>query len=226
MKVRILPIAALVVAAAVATASSLQAVSIKWNPKQGATYKYKMDAKMDFGQEVPISGTITNKIESVLDDKVTVSVKSSVEAMGQTQESSSTETLARNGETLESKSDADTQGVNMKRVYQSFAFIYPGNDVKEGETWVHKVKADKAKDIYSSETTFTFVGIEEVDGVKCYKITSSFRETDAPTNASATNTFWVSTEDTELYKSINNGKDLTVMEGMTMSMTATTVRIK
>lgn len=226
MKARILPVVTLIAVAAFATAASFQAVSIKWAPKEGATYKYKMEAKMNFGQEVPISGTITNKIEKVLDEKVTVTVKSSVEAMGSTMDSNSTDTFARNGELIDSKSDADTQGVNMKRISQSFIFVYPGNDVKEGETWVHKVKADKAKDIFSSETTFKYVGNEEVDGVKCFKITSTFKETDASTNATSTNTFWVSAEDTELYKSVTSAKNLTVGEGMTMDMESSTIRIK
>lgn len=233
MKLRILPIAALVVAAAIAAASTMQAVAIKWNPKEGATYKYKMEAKMNVGQDVTINANLTNKIEKVLDDKVTMSVTQSdtkVDVGGQAMDqpgSTETQTVARNGEVLESKSSTDTAGMNMRRMAQSFQFIYPGNDVKEGETWTHKSKADKAKDLYDSETVFTYVGMEEVDGVKCYKITSVFKETGAPTNASAKNTFWVSVEDTELVKSTNSAKSITISADFpAFDMEASTVRVK
>lgn len=225
MKLRALPLVALFSAAAIA-AASLQAVSIKWNPKEGATYKYKMEAKMNFGQEIPVTGMITNKIEKVTDEKVTISIKSSVEAMGTTMDSTSTDTLSRSGETLESKTSADTQGADLRRLMQASAFIYPGNDVKVGETWVHKVKKNEEKGIFSSETTFKYEGTEEVDGVKCHKITSQFKETDAETNASAANTFWISIDDTEQYKSTNSVKSCTVAPGTAIDMEATTVRVK
>ena len=113
----------------------------------------------------------------------------------------------------------------MNRLAQTFLFIYPGNEVKEGETWVHKVKADKDKGIFSSETTFKYVGMEEVEGMKCWKITSVFKETDAPSNSTSTNTFWVSVDDTEQVKAVTNAKNVD-FGGMAFDLESTTTRVK
>lgn len=233
MKVRILPIAALVVATAIAAASAMQGVNIKWTPKEGAIYKYKMNAKMNVGQDVTVSATITNKIDKVLTDKVTIIATQSdskVDVGGQAMdqpESTETQTVAFNGEVLESKSSTEMPGMNMRRMAQSFQFIYPGNEVKEGETWVHKSKANKEKGLFDSETTFKYIGIEEVEGIKCWKVTSEFKESGAPTNATATSTFWISSVDSELVKTVNTGKSITISDDIpSFDMEATTIRVK
>ncbi len=234
MKSRILPIAALVAVAALGLAS-MQAVSIKWNPKEGANYKYNMSANMNVtGMDVKLTAKINRTIKSVMDEHVTVEEAQSdtkVDAGGQVMDQpSATETskVNRQGVVLESKSSQEApEGMNMKRLGQSFLFIYPGSDVKDGETWVHKVKADTKAGIYSSETTFKYVGIEEVNGVKCWKISSDFKETDAPSAMTAKNTFWVSVDDTEVYKATNSVKNATISDQIPpFDMDANTMREK
>lgn len=234
MKARILPIAALVAAAAISLAS-MQAVSIKWNPKEGANYKYTMNATMNVtGMDVKLSAKINRTIKSVMDEHVTVEEAQSdtkVDFNGSVQDQpSATETtkMSRLGVILESKSSQEApEGMNMKRLGQSFLFVYPGNDVKEGETWVHKVKKDEKTGIFSSETTFKYVGTEEVNGVKCWKISSDFKETDAPSAMTAKNVFWVSVDDTEVYKATNSVKNATISEAIPpFDMDANTMREK
>lgn len=234
MKVRILPIAALLAAAAISLAS-MQAVSIKWNPKEGATYKYDMQATMNvMGTDAKVTAKIARKITSVKDDHVMLEesqTDSKVDFGGQTMDQpNSTETskVDRLGVILESKSSTPEQeGVNMKRLGQSFLFVYPGNDVKEGDTWVHKVKADQKAGIFSSETTFKYAGTEEIDGVKCFKITSEFKETDAPSAMTAKNTFWLSVDDTEMVKATNSVKNANISDQIpAFDMDATTTRVK
>jgi hypothetical protein len=223
MKLRVLPVAALVLTAAIAAASAMQAVAIKWNPKEGATYKYKLAVKISGPQSFDMTGSVSTKIKSVLDEKVVVESTSEMEGMGEA--STETSTMSRTGEILDTKSSQDTQGINMNRLAQTFLFIYPGNEVKEGETWIHKVKADKDKGIFSSETTFKYVGMEEVEGTKCWKITSEFKETDAPSNSTSTNTFWISVEDTEQFKAVTNAKNVD-FGGMAFDLESTTTRVK
>lgn len=227
MKARIIPIAAALTAAVIAAASYQAA--IKWTPKVGASYDYNMNARMTVqGMEVSVSSTINRKIDKMDGEKVIVietQGSTKINFGGQEMEQpggKSTQTTAANGEVLEAKNEPDPQ-MDMSRMMEAMAFNYPKGDVKVGDTW-KRTNDGKKKGTVADETTYKYEGDEEMNGKKCWKVSYTFKETDGDTKATATGTYWISQEDTEMVKSTVSLKNGSIEGVGNFDMEASTVR--
>jgi hypothetical protein len=236
MKVRVLGIVFMgAVAAAIASASMVQGVKIVWAPKEGTETKFKVKSvgklTSPMEGEFAFTADMTTKTTKVSADEITqVSTTSPpvIEFNGMPidagmPEIKSTTRSKPNGEVIETKNEpaeAD-QGGDRQSVAQTF--IFPGAEVKEGETWKHTVKKNEDRKVFNTEFTFTYVGKETVGGVEVYKITAEFKETDAPTNMTGTNTFWVEVANGNLFKVESKVKNLELMEGVVAPEVTTTV---
>lgn len=236
MKVRVLGIVLMgAVAAAIASASVVQGVKIAWTPKEGTELKYKvksvgkitspMEGEFSFTADMVIK---TSKVGADEATQVSTTTPPQIEFNGMPidagmPEVKNTTRMKLNGEVIESKTEPAEADAGGDRQSVGQLLIFPGAAVKEGETWTHKLKRNEDRKVYSTEFTFTYVGKETVGGVEVYKITAEFKETDAPTNMTGSNTFWVEVANGNLYKVESKVKNLELMEGVVAPEVTTTV---
>ena len=205
---------ALALVGAAAFAGVLDATKIAWTPKSGAAYKFRFKSVVHGIQaptgtaDLTVLANMTDTIKEIKSDgNIVVEEKQSdlhvtlgEQDMSSMVPQSITETLTEkpNGEVIERKTDNDQGG--SERINAVSQFSYPDHDVNVGDTWTHALKADSAKKTYDSTTTYTYQGEDTVDGVKCYKVSASFKESGAPTNMTAAGTVWLSEEDGYMVK--------------------------
>lgn len=211
MRRKALTLVAAVLATSVALATS-QAVKLEWKPKADAesNYTLKATAKIDFGGQpgdIEFSAKVNRKVKEVKSDSITIVEKQSdlqismagnpIDAGQST--STTTSKLKPNGEVIESTSDAPTEAQS-PRMEMAYAFHFPEKEVADNDTWTKKVEANSKKGTFTTEYKYTLVKTEEINGIKCYKITCEIKETDAPTNMTGTGTYWLRTDDCETVK--------------------------
>jgi hypothetical protein len=241
MNKKLLVATAFVMASLSALAFVAEPVKIAWAPKAGTEFKYKFRSTASNIQgptgptDLKISADLLHKIKEVkADGSVVVEDRQTgftiflgdtdVKSLGAPIPDSIVETSIEkaNGEVIERKSDAPAEFQN-SRMDNVASFIYPDHAVNVGDTWNRKLTADKAKGTFSSETTYTYSGSDTIGSIKCNKIDVAFKETDAPTNVTATGTYWISAEDGELVKASIKMKNADFGHGMPPADTETTI---
>jgi hypothetical protein len=197
-----------------AFAGVLDATKIAWAPKAGTVNKYKFKSVAHI-QAAAMSGDLTIMADMtettkdvkpdgniVLEDKeVNFHVTMGDQDLSSSPEvpQSVTESITEkaNGETVERHSDhAD---MDNKRVDRASEFVYPDKPVNVGDTWTRSFKGD-SKETFDTTTTYTYAGTETVNGIACNKITVDFKETNAPSDITASGTVWVSADDGYMVK--------------------------
>lgn len=234
---------ALLSLSALSLAARQDPVEVKWKPKAGSVYKYKMEV-LASGIEGPqgpaelkISSTLTRTIKELLEDgnvnveeaqnelSVLFDGQDLTEMLGA---SSFTTTMkvAPNGETLEKKSDAPEQTDN-PRLNNATAFTYPAGPLAIGATWTREVAADASKNIPSASTTFTLSATEDIDSKwKAHKIDIVFKEGEGSNPMSATGTIWIDVVDGELIKGNYTIKAVEFAPGIVADATSTLTRVE
>ncbi len=204
-------------------------VSLKWTPKVGDKSKYRMDMDVDGALAVSItSGTI---LEIKADGAVVA--RESVDSVkitfgGQEMDlgslGSAVQTYSANGELMDRKAESQEMDVDM-RWAEGLVIIYPEGKVKPGDVWKRTVKADASKKRVASETSFKYIGEEDVAGARCWKLTYEFRETEGSTPITTTATVWLEVKDGSLHKGEYVMKNVEFQPGFPMDATAKLVRI-
>ncbi|HVL38829.1 MAG TPA: hypothetical protein VM328_05505 [Fimbriimonadaceae bacterium] len=185
------------------------AVKIAWAPKAGKTSKYSVHAKfrVDIGsgeQDVNYKMTVTQKVLEVMEDgKVKIEEKvgnqslvigdQDMSEMVQGMDYGTTYVFLPNGEVHERKMDGP-QEMDNPRMEDAMAFIYPGKELKPGETWTRSTKADSSKGRVATETVYTFRGVETIDGKKVSKIDVKFKELEGDLPTTGEGTVWLGDE--------------------------------
>lgn len=231
MKIRTISILGLVAIAAIG-ASTFQAVSIKWVPKVGTTYKYSMKANMNLGPlgEASMSAKMSSTAAKIDGNKVTVQTTQTAGKMvmgGAEQDSpdgSATQVCTLFGEVLSTKSEPEAP-FDLSRMQDAVAFLYPSKDIAVGESWTRTSKLHNPGSV-PSESTYKYEGDEEVNGMKCRKISYTYKETSADNKCTASGTFWISVDDSEPVKAINSVKNCELAGVGSFDMDSTTVREK
>jgi hypothetical protein len=220
---------ALFAALAVGAIAIPQEASIKWAPKVGDKSKYRMDLDVEGALAVSItSGTILE-----IKDDGTVVARESVDSVkitfaGEEMDlgalGSAVQTYSANGELIDRKVESEEMNVDT-RWAEGLVIIYPEVAVKPGDVWKRTVKADAAKGRVASETSFTYIGEEEVAGVRCWKLKYEFRETQGSRPITTSATVWLEVKDGSLHKGEYVMKNVEFQPGFPMDATAKLVRI-
>jgi len=219
-------------AALAAIAAIPLAANIVWKPKQGVSYNYKshavfhkvqgptgtvditFDEKMvATNKEIQSNGNVV--IETKHNDFKVLLGEVDAIAMGAPIPKEINETVIEkpNGEIISTTSDAPKE-MQSPRMDAISSFIYPGKPVSIGDTWSHSVKGDRAKATFDTLATFKYVAEETVGSMPAFKVEMNYKETNAPTNITATGTFWVAESDGELLKAQIAVKNADVGGGM------------
>jgi len=215
----------LVLVAALA-AASVDPVKIQWKPKSGSIAKYKLLAKaaMDGPQgaaEVVFGATVTSKVTDIKADgnivveetQSEISIKFGDQDFSSQapQTITSKSTMTPSGEVKARETTDETANARMEN---SLEFIYPDDAMDVGKSWTIKRPADSGKGLYARETTFTYDGVEKIGQWDCYRIKTSFKETDAPTNMSYEGVTWVAIEDGTMIKATYKMKNVEFGPGL------------
>lgn len=203
-----------VVLAAAAAVAAQDVVKVEWKPAVGQKNRYKLEvaAAFDFGgQKADMNfGMIqTFEVKKVEDGKITVESKSSdmtlfvggqdMSSMMGSMDFTTTTVQNANGETLEVKTNAPTSE-GQARLEQAYVLFYPNKEMKVGDTWSRKVKADSAKGYVDAEAVYKLEAVETVDKYKTLKITYEYNEKSGEAPIKATGTFWIDSVDGNLVK--------------------------
>jgi len=213
-----LPIICCAFAALSAFAAAHQLTIIAWKPKAGATYHYKghmlfhkvqspagvadltFDEKMvATNKEIRPDGNIVVETKHT-DFKVMLGDFDAV-AMGAFPVKEINETVVEkpNGEVISNISDAPKE-MQSARMDAISSFIFPDKPMRVGDTWVHTAEGDKNKGTYNTTTTFKYLGPDTVGSTPAYKCSMDYAERNAPTDITASGTFWIAQADGELLK--------------------------
>lgn len=221
----------LAVASTAAYASLQDEFTVKWAPKVGNVYKYKVDVTAKGLQgpagegEAKFGANLTRTILEVKSDgNIVVEEKQTdftlsfdgqdMSAMMPIESITEKITATPLGSVVERVSDADPS-MNNPRLSNAQVFVFPGKPLKVGETWVRETAADSSLGLFPTKTTFTFQGTEMVGQWNCFKVTFEFAESDASANMEGTGTAWLSIEDGELVKGESKFKNVEFGPGLT-----------
>lgn len=207
---------ALTLAAIVSFATVGDSANVTWKPKVGNEIHYKFVSEIpDLGGQgdMKLGADVDHKITEIRPDGNVVVVDKQSDfsvtlngtdmtqaAAGQIPQSVTETTIEKpNGQIVERKTDAPAQ-MAQPRMDALSEFVFPDHSVNVGDTWSKNLTGDKAKGTFDSQTTYTYQGKEAVGGTDSYKIAFEYKETNAPSNITASGTFWVSADDGELVK--------------------------
>jgi hypothetical protein len=207
MNLRVLFSAGLVALTVAVFAGGKDPVTLQWKPKEGASYKFSTKfAGSVQGTDFQITADMVETIQKVNGDKtVTVVDKSSnMQGTAGGQEipgipDSQTDTIIEgpDGHVITRKSDAQQQNPRADNFSQ---FIFPTNPVNVGDTWKYVGKGDKAAGTYDYEIDYTYRGADTQNGIQCYKIDVTMKETSGSDPMSGAGTIWLDSDTGELAK--------------------------
>ena len=229
---KFLPVSIGALLALSALAALYKPVELSWKPKEGATYNFKghtvfhkvstpagvldltFDEKMtSTNKEVKPNGNVVLEAKHTDFKAMLGDIDASSMGMSLPKEINETTEIKRNGEIVSTTSDAPKE-MQSPRMDEISTFIYPSKAVNVGDTWTHQVKGDSSKPTYNTVTTFKYLGEDTMNGTPAYKVGMDYKETNAPTNITATGTFWVAREDGELLKAEINVKNAELGGGL------------
>lgn len=223
--------------AVAATVFAQDAASIVWRPKAGQTTKYRMTSTSNMeGQAAEFGSVVTSTVKEVrADGSVVMTTKTGdlslkvgdqdMSGMMPKEEVVATIVYARNGELVSRALDKPSE-FDVPRLENAFVFIYPEKSVKVGDTWTRKYAGDKKTNVPASTTTFTYRGVEKIDGgLSGHRIDFDFKESgEGP--ITGTGSAWVAAEDGDLLRTDYSLKNVVVSESAPpMDIKGTVVRI-
>lgn len=148
-----------------AKAAANEAIELKYQPKEGETYKYTMAMNMEQGdQKVDVTADMTMKATKVEPNKITMenTIKMKMKAGDQTMdmpEQKMTTVSDSTGKTLE-QTGAGASAGNMA------AASYPTKPIKVGDTWT----AEQKQNVQTVTANYKLVAVEDKNGMKAAKI--------------------------------------------------------
>ena len=198
---------ALLVLAGLASAGE-KPVRLAWKPEPGQVMKYKNQNEVqgEMGL-VTIEYTTTVTIPMVTETAVTVESKNGeplVLVNGekhpgvQVRLPDSTSTYAPDGTYLASEGESSAAGTRLRTFV---SFVFPEKALAKDDRWDRVVEADADAGIPAGKITFTYQGVEAVEGHLAHKVAMEFQETEGDAPMSGRGTFWISPGDGSVVKS-------------------------
>ncbi len=195
----------LVVALCSLSSAADDAVTLRFAPKAGDTFMYKLVAKMQFKTAaITITTDLLNRVTQADKDGYAVESKQSnlqITVGGSTSKApggTDTTSYKSNGEVVDVKAD----GLNAEywRRSEITNFVYPSVPVKVGDQWVSSVKPDEKKGLVATSATYKVEGIEDLAGRHTAKIKVSFSETEGAVPAKSESLVWIDIADGSMVK--------------------------
>ncbi len=204
---RVVGLCALVVLGAFAAAQD--AMTLKFAPKMGDTFKYKLSGNLDFqGQSGTITSNINDKITKSDDSGYTISSTQSgtvIEFNGQTipgPDATETTVFKSTGEIVDIQSE-QSAAQNPWRAAELNNFVYPDKPVKVGDTWTSSVTADEKKGTVAATTNYKVDSLEKIGTHDTAKIKVTFKESGGSDPASADGFVWIDVKDGSMVKGVS-----------------------
>lgn len=207
---------------------------LAWTPKVGSTLEYAVvaNSKDDSGLEITFKADQIQKVKSVENKKIKVeSTMKNIRVLvngqdmgdmaGGAEPESQTSTHSEDGEMLESTAAGDANG---HRIAQFMILIYPNKETGVGTSWTRKYKG--TAEIPSSETKYTYAGLEAVKTISCHKVTFSFKETSGDKPTTVNGTAWLRASDGELVKWDGKLENVVWQAGLAPAVATMTVELK
>ncbi len=169
-----------------------QEYTLKLNPKEGDTFKYRMSMDIDFGgMSVNASTTITNKVLKIEENGNIVMESSSSEMivkfgdseMPQPASPPTRVTFKPNGEMVSSP----TSNSPTNQLTGSTNFIFPDKPVKVGDKWSHTMKGQNGAPDMKGE--FELVGVEKMGDTEVLRLKVSWTQADGKADGTSAEGF-------------------------------------
>lgn len=225
---RAFSLGALVLVCAVALAQ--EALTLKFSPKVGDTFKYKLTGSLTVGgATADLSGDIEDKVTKADDSGYTIestqkNIKVSVNGSEMPPQPDATDTTVSkpNGEIVDLT--ADHVDGDTWRVAELNNFIYPDKPVKVGDEWTSTVVADSKKGTVAATATYKVDSLEKVGSHDTAKIKVSYKETEGATPATSEGYEWVDIKDGSMVKDTSTWTNVPI-SGMPINGTVTVERV-
>lgn len=188
-------------------AYAAQGVVLKRTPKVGDKASYTVKGAMTVqGLDVALTGTSTEEVTKVDDEKFTVksSSKMSVSVAGADQplpDSSQETTTKLDGTLVELLAEAKPGTPSAIRLGHLNTLFLSPKAVANDETWTLEGKRDEKLDTPAYKITYKLIGDEKIGKYDTYKITSEAAETEGAAPTKIKGTFWINKLDGNTIKS-------------------------
>jgi hypothetical protein len=226
---RIVGLCALVALGALAAAQD--AMNLKFAPKVGDTFKYKLNGNFTTSQiDGTISASVTDKVTksdgngytmSSTQSDLTISIAGSPQPGGPDQ--TDTTSFNSKGEILDI--EAEQVNDNMWRLAELNDFVYPDKPVKVGDTWTSTVTADAKKGTVAATATYVVDSTEKIGSHDTVKIKVNYKETSGDAPATSDGFVWIDTKDGSMVKGVSTWANVPAAAGMSLGGTFTLERV-
>ena len=219
---------ALLALSAVAGASALQGILVKYQPKVGEVREYRLEGSIEaMGQTIELTGNSVEKVLKVEGDtyveESTQTVKINMGGSEQETPSSTVVSTHKLGGILVS-SEGEASNARAEQLSQ---FIEPGKEIKIGDTWSYDGKADAKKETPAYKIDYKYLGDEKVGEWETAKFSAVGKETEGEKPMLFDNTVWVSKTDFSRVKVESKFQNMTnPMAPVTLDGKLTVVRTK
>lgn len=210
-------VASLVILSAALTALGQDKVLLQVKGKEGLFGRYSSETTITMevaGEKLVLVSKETSKstVSKVAADG-TITFERKQESSDQTvngekipddgQNPSTTEVVRPDGTLVSMKDDSgeeDPEHLNV-RIWTAQAPVFSVKPVGVGDEWTKSFKVDAALGSRAAEAKFKLIAFEEVNGVKCAKISMSYQESGTAPNIKSTVTTWVEVASGDAVKS-------------------------
>ncbi len=182
--------------------AAVQGISLKRAPKEGTTFKYKMEGSVDMqGTPVTLTGIMQEKVIKVeangnfsleqqqLEGKISVGGQEMDMPAG----NATITTYKSTGEIVEIKGGSEES--SSYRMATLGLVLAPGKSLSVGDKWTHEVKADTKLGIVAAKADYQVLAEEKVGSVDTIKIKATVKETEGSDPASSDSTLWIDKKD-------------------------------
>lgn len=168
---RALVLAAIAAAMGAVAATKEDTFDLKWNLKEGQSYKQKVSANIDFqGTPIDVTATAITTCKSVKDGMITLLSQTKDLVIdiggGQTMEQPDTESTAVQTERgrLVKVTGESFGGGDEARLGNAFSFFFPDKPVKVGETYEFTIPADEKLGLVELKCKYQVVERKDMKG--------------------------------------------------------------
>jgi hypothetical protein len=178
-------------------------LTIKRAPKEGQTFKYKMEGNVDMqGTPITLKGTMQEKVVKVeangnyaveqqqLEGKI---VLPDGNEMDMPAGNATTTTYKANGEVIEIKGASEDS--TAYRMSTLGLLVDPGKQVNVGDKWTFDVKADAKTGAAAAKAEFQALAEEKVGTIDTIKVKAVVKESEGSEPASSESTIWIDKKD-------------------------------
>ncbi len=195
-------------ACAVAIAAVHDPITLKYAPKVGDEFKYKMTGQFNvMNVDASVTADLDTKVTKVDPDGTYTAVAETKnltigfndQTMSQP-DSTVTRVEKANGEMVSFNTDADTAG-NGWRLAELNNFVYPDHAINVGDTWSAPLAADDKKGLIAMTRDYKFDSLEKIGTHDTAKIKVTYKETSGSDPVGKDGFVWIDTKDGTMVKS-------------------------